>query len=184
MTSTSRQYSQLQWEALFTSTIAKLRELATLKGGEYSGDIDRLANFRHAASEQGLPPETIWRIYAGKHWDAIGTYCKDLLEGRERQRSESISGRADDLIVYLLLFKAMLEERGEAIHTGRTVRVQLPADFKISDRNVLALHEPQLAKFEPECPQTGAAHSWGRMGRHTDACVACGAMRPHVTRGR
>lgn len=180
MTSTSRQYSQLQWEALFTSTITKLRELATLKDGEYSGDIDRLANFRHA-SEQGLPPETIWRIYAGKHWDAIGTYCKDLLEGRERQRSESISGRADDLIVYLLLFKAMLEERGEAIHSGRTVRVQLLADFKAEEMN---FQLSQLAKFEPECPQTGAAHSWGRMGRHTDACVACGAMRPHVTRGR
>jgi hypothetical protein len=55
--------------------------------------------------------ELVWRIYAGKHWDAISQYIKDIQTGKERHRLESLSGRADDLIVYLLLFKAMLMER-------------------------------------------------------------------------
>jgi hypothetical protein len=35
-----------------------------------------------------------------------------MAKGVARQRMESISGRADDLIVYLILFKAMVEEAG------------------------------------------------------------------------
>ena len=55
--------------------------------------------------------ETIWRVYAAKHWDAVGQYIRDLQSGKERLRDEPITGRIHDLIVYLLLFKAMVEER-------------------------------------------------------------------------
>lgn len=106
-------YSPVQWDKLLTRTIDSIKALATTKGGEYSGDDDRLANFRRNAAALGIPMETCWAVYAGKHWDSIQQYVKDLSTGRERVRSEPMSGRADDLIVYLLLFKAMLEERGE-----------------------------------------------------------------------
>jgi hypothetical protein len=56
--------------------------------------------------------EQVWAVYAAKHWDAINQYVKDMAKGVVRQRMESISGRADDLIVYLILFKAMVEEAG------------------------------------------------------------------------
>jgi hypothetical protein len=107
-------FSQDQWKALLSETWADIGALATSKGEEYSGDVDRLANFRRAAADYGTPIETVWGIYAGKHWDAVQTYINDLQIGRARKRSEPIVGRVDDLLVYLLLFKAMLKERGEA----------------------------------------------------------------------
>ena len=106
-------YSNAQWDKLLSATVEKIKSLALVKGGEYSGDDDRLANFRRNGVDVGLPMEVIWRVYAGKHWDSITQYVKDLTAGKDRTRGEPLSGRADDLIVYLLLFKAMLEERGE-----------------------------------------------------------------------
>lgn len=103
-------YSHERYNQLAEGTFNEIRKLAALKGGEYAGDGDRLANFRRNAMDQDLPMETIWRVYAAKHWDAIGQYCKDRLTGKSRDRLESISGRADDLITYLILFKAMVEE--------------------------------------------------------------------------
>lgn len=108
---TSPTYSHAQWENLLNTTFAELAKLAKLKGGEYSGDHDRLANFRRNGAAQDLPMETIWSIYAAKHWDAIQQWIKDDRNGVMRDRLESIEGRVDDLLVYLLLFKAMLQER-------------------------------------------------------------------------
>jgi len=104
-------FNQTQWEALVADTIEQVKYLAKAKGGEYSGDVDRLLNFRRNGQNLELPMEVIWSVYAGKHWDAITQYIKDLHQGKNRERSEPISGRADDLIVYLLLFKAMVQER-------------------------------------------------------------------------
>lgn len=107
-------YTHARYNVLVDRTIDIIRELSTLKGGEYAGDDDRLANFRRNAADLGVPMEVIWRVYAAKHWDAIGQYVRDLTTGKERVRLEKLSGRVDDLIVYLLLFKAMLDEKGEA----------------------------------------------------------------------
>ena len=109
------QYTMEQWDNLLANSIAKINELSKLKGGEYAGDVDRLANFRKASANLDLPMETIWLVYAGKHWDAVTQYVKDLQHGTTRPRMESISGRLDDIIVYSILFKAMLEER-EGFH--------------------------------------------------------------------
>ena len=96
---------------LLTETIETITELGRKKGGEYAGDHDRLANFRRNGVDLNLPMEVIWRIYAAKHWDAIGQYIRDIMTNTDRQRMETLAGRADDLIVYLILFKAMLIER-------------------------------------------------------------------------
>jgi hypothetical protein len=107
-------FTNASWEALCASTWTKINGLAKSKGVEYSGDVDRLANFRKQAEIFGVQNELIWAIYAGKHWDSIVTYINDIKSGKTRVRSEPISGRVDDLLVYLLLLKAMLIERGEA----------------------------------------------------------------------
>lgn len=109
--STQQTYNQQKWEALLDRTVVKIKELAKIKGGEYAGGQDRLANFRRNGKALGLPMEIIWAVYAGKHWDAIQQFVQDLNTGKERIRAEPIEGRVDDLIVYLILFKAMLEER-------------------------------------------------------------------------
>lgn len=104
-------FTHSEYEKLLADTIASITKLGLLKGGEYSGDLDRLLNFRRNGRDCALPMETIWRVYAGKHWDAITQYVKDLQSGTTRERLEGLEGRADDLIVYLILFKAMLIER-------------------------------------------------------------------------
>jgi len=106
-------FSHAKFDALVKSTMTELERLARVKGGEYAGDQDRLANFRRNAADLGLNMETVWRVYAGKHWDSITQYIRDLQVGKMRERAEPMAGRADDLIVYLILFKAMLAERGQ-----------------------------------------------------------------------
>lgn len=105
-------YSHERYHKLVSETVKNIEQLSTLKGGEYAGDVDRLANFRRNAANLDLNMEQVWAVYAAKHWDALSQYIKDLASGKSRQRLESIQGRADDLIVYLILFKAMCDERG------------------------------------------------------------------------
>lgn len=98
------------YDKLVNETVKQIFSLSTLKGGEYAGDVDRLANFRRNAENLGLNMEDVWAVYAGKHWDAIMQYIRDRRTGKKRERLESIAGRADDIIVYMTLFKAMVQE--------------------------------------------------------------------------
>lgn len=104
-------FSHEAYEKIVEQTVGQIHSLSKLKGGEYAGDVDRLANFRRNAASLGLSMEQVWAVYAAKHWDAVQTYVKDIATGTERVRLEGIEGRADDLIVYLILFKAILQER-------------------------------------------------------------------------
>ena len=110
----STQFSHARYERLVKATFDEVTKLSKLKGGEYSGDDDRLLNFRRNGLALGLRKETVWGVYAAKHWDALMQYIKDQQYGKDRQRMESLGGRCDDLIVYLILFKAMLQENGGA----------------------------------------------------------------------
>jgi len=95
---------------LIEQTISNIHSLSTLKGGEYAGDSDRLENFKRNAAAFGVCPELIWGVYAGKHWDAISQYVKDQVAGKTRMRGEPIEGRLDDLIVYCILLKGIIQE--------------------------------------------------------------------------
>lgn len=110
---TDKTFSHKRFDELVAQTVQEIQKLSELKGGEYAGDTDRLANFRRNGIAQDLPMETIWSVYAAKHWDAIQQYIKDERNGVKRSRLESIEGRVDDLIVYCILFKAMLEEKAD-----------------------------------------------------------------------
>jgi hypothetical protein len=98
---------------MIKTTFEEVEHLARAKGGEYSGDDDRLLNFRRNGAALDLPMETIWAVYSAKHWDAIQQYIRDLRNGKMRERLEPIDGRIRDLIVYLLLFQAMVDERSD-----------------------------------------------------------------------
>ena len=103
-------YSHSRYNDLVSETFTRIKELSEKKGGEYSGDSDRLLNFRRNATALGLNKETVWAVYAAKHWDALMQYIQDKEKGKDRERMEPIVGRVDDLIAYLLLMKAMLDE--------------------------------------------------------------------------
>ena len=109
----SNSFSSEDFSRLLADTIDQLSSLSKLKGGEYCHGDDRLDNFRRNAAALGLPMEVIWSVYYAKHHDAVMTFCRDLVTDTKRDRLEPISGRVDDMIVYLILFKAMLVERGE-----------------------------------------------------------------------
>ena len=156
----TKRFNHQRWEELLGSTVASIRSLSEIKGGEYAGDDDRLANFRRNAASLDLTMEQVWRVYAGKHWDALTQYINDVSAGRERTRLESILGRADDLIVYLVLFKAMVEERSPTA---------VPVVEEMVNSGVLG--------EGPLC-----THQWMKLDRYTDTCAFCNAMRPHAGR--
>lgn len=104
-------FSHSKYQELVELTVANINQLSKLKGGEYAGDVDRLANFRRNGQNLGLPMEVIWAVYYAKHHDAVIQYINDLVSNKTRDRLEPIEGRVDDMIVYLILFKAMVMER-------------------------------------------------------------------------
>ena len=129
-----------RFEELFEASLAKVRHLAVVKGGEYAPGADRLANFKSNADALGLPPEAVWAIYACKHMDSIRTYVRDLNENKDRVRSEPIEGRFLDLIVYCFLGLGLLEERGCIVESQAPAPV--PPEVKYHYRNTPA---PEVA---------------------------------------
>lgn len=96
------------------------REILALnekKGRDYAGDEDVVSNFKRNAEALGVTPEIVWAVYAGKHWDAIQTFCR---EGDVA--SEPISGRLRDLIVYCLLLLAINVDKVEAATNEEAAR--------------------------------------------------------------
>jgi hypothetical protein len=73
---------------------------------EYAHDEDNaFANFERVAKDLGIPREKVLWIFAMKHRDGIVAH----INGHTSQR-ENVRGRINDLIVYLCLLRAMLDE--------------------------------------------------------------------------
>lgn len=102
--------NQQDFQALVEQTFAEAHRLLVIKGGEYAGNDDRLANFKRGAALVGITPLQTAFIYASKHYDAVATFVRDEAKGETRPRSEGIDGRLDDLINYCLLMKAIIRE--------------------------------------------------------------------------
>lgn len=100
-----------EFDKLVNETIEICKDIMISKGAEYAHGDDRLDNFKRNAIQMGLTAEDVWMIYFRKHLDAITTYVKDVRVGSTRERSESILGRFDDAINYLILGKALVIER-------------------------------------------------------------------------
>ena len=111
-------------EDIFKPTIDEMRRIMLTKGAEYSGDDDRLANFKRNAIALGLDPLQIWAVYAAKHWDAVMQFVKDAGAGKERERGEPIEGRVDDLLNYCMLLKGLLQERKTPVAPRRNRLVE------------------------------------------------------------
>lgn len=119
--------NQERFERLVDAAIAELRDLLIVKGGEYAGSEDRLANFKRGAQLTGASAQQVLFIYLSKHYDAIATYIRDRATGTERRRSEPIEGRIHDAINYLLLLEALVvedEEREHNTHVSATLAKQ------------------------------------------------------------
>lgn len=92
------------------SALDRIQTLFAHKNAEYAGQGDVLGNFRRLAAQQNVPMSTAWMFLAGKHIDSIQEYVKDLRNGAARSRTQPLSERIDDLIVYALLLQVIVEE--------------------------------------------------------------------------
>lgn len=101
--------NQTEFDLVVKSTIDSIQKLLVVKGGEYTGSDDRLANFKRGAALTGCTPLQVAFIYASKHFDGIASYVKDPT----RLSSEPIEGRFDDLINYCILMKGIVKETRE-----------------------------------------------------------------------
>jgi len=84
------------------------RECDALRGAgqlEYAGGADAFGNFNRLAQMLGLDRKAVLLVYAVKHWDGIASYVR----GHRSQR-EHVFGRINDLIVYLILLRGMIQE--------------------------------------------------------------------------
>lgn len=95
---------------IVADAIKRAEQLFTSKNSEYGDNGDILANFRRLAQQQDLPMSTVWMMLAGKHIDSIQQYVKDVRNGKGRNRTEPMSARIDDLIVYSILLLAIVNE--------------------------------------------------------------------------
>jgi hypothetical protein len=88
---------------VFEQEIMALREAGQK---EYAHDVDNaFANFERAAEDLGLDRKMVLWVFAMKHRDGIASF----LQGHRSQR-ENVRGRINDLIVYLLILRGMIEE--------------------------------------------------------------------------
>lgn len=99
---------------LVEETFHQTQQLLRIKGGEYSDDQDRLANFGRVALLTGMPRLSVAFVYLSKHYDAISREVQDRAAGVTREKSEAIEGRIHDLINYCLLLKAIIREDDSA----------------------------------------------------------------------
>lgn len=101
------------------------REVAAKRPGYIQGSDDVLANFKRAGVAAGLTTEQAWAVYAYKHWAAVVS----ILTRPDLVVSEPPLGRFADLLNYLKLGWAILEERNQQQQT------EVSADDRIIRNN-------------------------------------------------
>lgn len=84
---------------------------------EYAHDeANALGNFERTGVELELAREKVWYIFAKKHWDGVLAW----ITGHRSQR-EDVRGRIKDLIVYLVLLWAMVDDNEESdVHQAQS----------------------------------------------------------------
>ncbi len=103
--------NQKEFEELCQQIQRDTTDILILKGREYAGSADRLANFKRNAELSGVDPLTVLHVYMAKHWDSFSTYVRDMQAKQPRELSEPIEGRLHDLINYAVLAVALIQDK-------------------------------------------------------------------------
>lgn len=84
------------------------------KNASYNHDNDKLANFKASARCQGLTPEQVCINFAEKHRESIyNTLVAGINRGEPLPSDEWVKEKLGDMINYMLLLNAIIEERRE-----------------------------------------------------------------------
>jgi hypothetical protein len=87
--------------------------LTDTKGADYTvGDSDQLANFKNISFDTGIHVEQALMVFLNKHLSAIKMWVKRN-RNMDYKPSEPIDGRIDDAILYLILLKAIIVDKGK-----------------------------------------------------------------------
>lgn len=95
-------------DEFFARVFADCIDLIKKKNSDYTqgeSKRDRVAHFREAAKELKLPMMKIWQVFVRKHWAAVNKFANG-----GNLESEPISGRIHDIINYMVLFAAIIED--------------------------------------------------------------------------
>lgn len=95
-----------EFNDLLQTTFVEIFELSQTKGKEYTQDGDRLKNFVETGEDLNIHPSKTCFLFMKKHWDSLRSFMKF---GKVHS-TESIESRIHDLILYLILLKAILKE--------------------------------------------------------------------------
>lgn len=98
--------NKAQVEAIMDQVFSECHALREAGQAEYAhDDQSALANFNRLASILEIPREYVLLVYLLKHIDGIAAHAK----GHRSQR-ESVKGRINDCITYLVRLRCMVEE--------------------------------------------------------------------------
>lgn len=100
----------------------EMEKLLTVKGGDYSTEVDRLHNFKHAANLTGVSAQQVCFVYLAKHFESIAAYARNP----EHTSTESVESRCLDLANYALLFAALSADLSNACDEETANEPQLP----------------------------------------------------------
>ncbi len=95
-------------DEFFARKFADCIELIRVKNSDYTqgkGSRDRIAHFREAAKDLDLPMMKIWQVFVRKHWATIQKFANG-----GKLESEPIDGRINDVINYMVLLAAIIED--------------------------------------------------------------------------
>ncbi len=95
-------------DAVFAKRFADCISLIKAKNADYTQGTakrDRIAAFRRISGDIGVPMEKVWAIFCQKHWGAVMKFVKD-----GQVESEPIDGRINDIINYMVLLGAIIDD--------------------------------------------------------------------------
>lgn len=98
--------NQKEFDGLLEQRIAGIKDVLQLKGKEYAFNNDRLHNFKIAARLKGESPAVALWGMAMKHLVSV----EDLIYGRLANNRHNVNEKVGDLINYLILLEALLED--------------------------------------------------------------------------
>lgn len=102
-----KRFTQTEVAGVFVTVFDEVKKLRAAGQAEYAGGIATpFGNFERLAGLLKVVREKVLLVYMMKHIDGIFSY----VNGHKSQR-ESVKGRINDAITYLILLRAMIEEQ-------------------------------------------------------------------------
>jgi hypothetical protein len=107
---------------IINQTLSEIKQLFARKNADYSDGKDALSNFKENL-DIDVVPELSLMVLANKHWGTVKRFMNKIQLGQSiLSENEPIEQRIDDVIVYMLILKCLLQERKDSEGSGSSRR--------------------------------------------------------------